>query len=56
MHKLRSKTLHQKIITQIHEMRILGDPCARTATTHINEKDLRKIESFHKELEAYYLN
>jgi DNA-binding GntR family transcriptional regulator len=37
-------------------MSVLEGTCARLAATHMKERDLQKIETLHKELEAHYQN
>ena len=44
----------EEINDMFEVMSVLEGTCARLAATHMNEKDLRKIESLHEELEEHY--
>jgi len=46
----------EEINDMFEVMSVLEGTCARLATTHMKEKDLRKIEALHEELEAHYQN
>lgn len=44
----------EEINDMFEVMSVLEGTCARLAAAHMNEKDLRKIESLHEELEEHY--
>ena len=44
----------EEISDMFEVMSVLEGTCARLAANHMNEKDLRKIESLHEELEVHY--
>jgi len=44
----------EEINDMFEVMSVLEGTCARLATSHMNDKDLQKIEALHKELEIHY--